>query len=241
MYPHVGVSPVNLDQFPALQGVLDVIYNPARTQLLMDAQDRGLITENGLWMLVAQAKESSEWFQGKTVSDDLIAKIHCMLRRQMKNIMLIGMPGSGKSTIGLCLSEQLGKKFVDADALIRQQAGCSIPEIFDNFGEDGFRQIETKVLAQIGMESGLVIATGGGCVTREINYRHLHQNGSIYWIKRNLDLLPTDGRPLSQKCKLEDMYQIRKPMYEAFADHTIMNDTTVSEAVRQIMAAEGYL
>ena len=240
MNPNVGVSPVDLSLFPSLKGVLDIVYNPARTQLLLDAQKRGLITDNGLWMLVAQAKESSEWFQNKTIDDDVIPKIHGSLRRQMENIVLIGMPGCGKSTIGRQLADRMGKKFVDADILISELAGYTIPEIFDRDGEEGFRQLETMVLAQYGKESGLVISTGGGCVTRSANYPLLHQNGTIYWIKRPLGLLPTDGRPLSQKGKLEEMYEVRKPMYESFADHIVINDSTVSGVVEQILTLEGY-
>lgn len=240
MYPNVGVSALDLDVFPSLQGVLDIVYNPARTQLLLDAEKRGLITDNGLWMLVAQAKESAEWFQGKSIDDKCIPMIHGILRRQMENIVLIGMPGCGKSTIGSSIAKRLGKKFVDADTAIEVKAGCSIPEIFDRYGEEGFRQIESEVLAQLGKESGLVIATGGGCVMREVNYLPLHQNGTLYWIKRDIDLLPTDGRPLSQKGKLTQMYAIRRDKYAAFADHVVLNDCDISDAVAQILTLEGY-
>lgn len=240
MYPNVGVSPVDLDLFPDLEGVLDIIYNPARTQLLLDAERRGLITENGLWMLVAQAKESAEWFTGTKISDEKIAQIHAILRRQMENIVLIGMPGCGKSTIGQMLAAQLNKKFIDADAEIVKQAGMPIPQIFEISGEEGFRKWESQILAQFGKESGLVIATGGGCVTRSGNYPTLHQNGRIIWIRRDIHALPVDGRPLSQKNKLEAMYAVRKPMYEAFSDYAVANDTTPEQAVMQILLKEGY-
>ena len=240
MYPNVGISPVDLDLFPDLEGVLDIIYNPARTQLLLDAERRGLITENGLWMLVAQAKESAEWFTGTKISDKKIAQIHAILRRQMENIVLIGMPGCGKSTIGQMLAAQLNKKFIDADAEIVKQAGMPIPEIFEISGEEGFRKWESQILAQFGKESGLVIATGGGCVTRSGNYPTLHQNGRIIWIRRDIHALPVDGRPLSQKNKLEAMYAVRKPMYEAFSDYAVANDTTPEQVVIEIMKKEGY-
>lgn len=235
MYPNTGLSPVDLSLFPRLEGVLDMIYNPARTQLLLDAEERGLITENGLWMLVAQAKEASEWFTGSPIDDALIGTIHQSLRLQMENIILIGMPGSGKSTIGRYLAAKLSKEFVDADAKIVSAAGMTIPEIFSQSGEAGFRQIESKVLSDLGKYSGLIIATGGGCVTRECNYAHLHQNGTIFCLDRQLSKLPTDGRPLSQKGKLEEMYRIRHPLYQRFADYTVDNNDTPDNCVRQIL------
>ncbi len=224
MYPHVGISPVDLDLFPCLEGVLDVIYNPARTKLLLDAQKRGLVTCNGLLMLVAQAKESAEWFTGHPLSDDVIPKIHRLLEQQMHNIVLIGMPGSGKSTVGRLLADRAGKALVDADCEIEKLAGMSIPEIFAQQGEPGFRALETQVLSDLGKRSGLIIATGGGCVTRAENYPLLHQNGTIFCLERALDALPTDGRPLSQATCLTEMYKVRKPLYERFADHTIENN-----------------
>lgn len=239
MYPNTGISPVNLDIFPTLEGVLDIVYNPARTQLLLDAEKKGLVVENGLWMLVAQAKESAEWFTGKQISDDKISAIHGMLRRQMENIVLIGMPGSGKTTVGKALAEQLQREFVDLDAEIVAQAGMPIPEIFQKFGEAGFRKWETQVLSQFGKASGLVIATGGGIVTKQENYAPMHQNGRIIWIQRSIHDLPTDGRPLSQSGKLEEMYAIRKPMYEAFSDAAVENNADLQDTVKKILAMEG--
>ena len=236
MYPHNGISPVDLDLFPHLEGVLDMIYNPARTKLLMDAENRGLVAENGLWMLVAQAKEAAEWFLDKKLSDSLIQSVYDSMRRQMENIILIGMPGCGKSTIGRRLAAHLGKEFVDADEVLVSTYGRDIPSIFASEGEQGFRQKETAVLEKLGKQAGLVIATGGGCVTRPENYPLLHQNGTLFWIQRNLDLLPSDGRPLSQITKMEDMFRIRKPLYEQFADHTIRNDTDIEAAVADILA-----
>ena len=148
----------------------------------------GIKTENGLWMLVAQAKESAEYFTGTAISGEVIAAIYQKLRRQMENIILVGMPGCGKTTNGRLLAEALGKRFVDADEQIVQLAGCSIPEIFSNQGEAGFRALETDVLAQIGKESGLVISTGGGCVTRPENLPLLRQNGTLIWLKRPIVL-----------------------------------------------------
>lgn len=235
MYPNAGISPVDLTHFPDLQGVLDVVYNPARTKLLLDAEKRGLITMNGLLMLVAQAKEAAEWFTGTEISNAVIPAIHGMLRRQMENIILIGMPGCGKSTTGAQLAEKLGKHFADADTELISHAGRSIPEIFASDGEEGFRKLETEILASLGQQSGLVIATGGGCITREENYPLLHQNGTIFWLTRDLKKLPTDGRPLSQKNNLEDIYRVRNPLYEVFADFQIDNNGSPEAAISQIM------
>ena len=239
MYPNTGISPVELEVFPNLEGVLDIIYNPARTKLLLDAENRGLVTENGLWMLVAQAKESAEWFTGKAISDEMIGTIHRALKAQMENIILVGMPGCGKSTIATLLSASLGRPVVDADMEIQREAGCTIPEIFATGGEDAFRSLESVVLGKLGKESGSIIATGGGCVTRERNYPLLHQNGKIIWLQRDIDQLPTDGRPLSADGKLHQMYAIREPLYRRFADYTVSNNTTPEETVQKILLLLG--
>ena len=234
MYPDTEISPLDISLFPKLEGVLDVIYNPARTALLQQAEQRGLVSMNGLLMLVAQAKEAAEWFTGSAVADEQIAQIHSTLRRQMENIILIGMPGSGKSTVGKLLAQQTGKQFADADQRIVELAGKPIPQIFDEDGEAVFRHWETQALSQLAKQSGLVIATGGGCVTREENYGILHQNGRIFCLDRQVNKLPTDGRPLSQAGKLADMYTIRKPLYDRFADHHIDCNGTIEAAAAQI-------
>ena len=232
MYPNTGIRPLDLGQFPGLEGVLDAIYNPARTQILLDAERRGLTAVNGLWMLVAQAKESAQWFTGKPISDDVIAPIHRALRQQMENILLVGMPGCGKTTVGQQLAQELGKKFVDADQALEETTGRKITDILPNQGEAAFRALETQTLADLGKQSGLVIATGGGCVTREENYNLLHQNGTVFWLTRQLDKLPTQGRPLSRD--LGQMYARREPMYRRFADAAVSNDGSVEQTVREI-------
>ena len=238
MYPKTGVSPISLERFPKLEGVLDVVYNPARTQLLLDAESRGLIAMNGLWMLVAQAKESAEWFAGMQIPDGKIAQIHGLLRAQMENTVLIGMPGCGKTTVGQALATMQGKRFVDADAVLEERVGRKITDIIPQDGEEAFRQMETDTLAELGKQSGLVIATGGGCVTRERNYPLLHQNGTILWLTRDLNKLPTHGRPLSQTGKLQQMYAVREPMYRRFADAVISNDAAVEQTIAQICALQ---
>ena len=237
MYPHNGASPVDLTLFPRLEGVLDLIYNPARTQLLLDAERLGIPCMNGLWMLVAQAKKSAEWFMDRELPDSLIADIHHRLRDKMENVALIGMAGCGKSRIGAMLAEATGKTFVDADNEIVKLAEKTIPEIFAQDGEEVFRAYETQVLEALGRRSGLVIATGGGCVTRERNYPLLHQNSRMIWIQRDAALLPTEGRPLSQKNGPTALYEQRKHLYEAFSDAFVVSDGTKEECLAKVLAA----
>lgn len=235
MYPHNGSAPLSLEGFTALEGVLDLIYNPARTQLLMECEKYGIPGFNGLWMLVAQAKQSAQWFLGRELPDSLVSDIHQKLRDKMENIALVGMAGCGKSTVGRALAKETGKRFVDADAEVEELAGKTIPEIFAQEGEEMFRRMETTVLAELGMESGLVIATGGGCVTREENYPLLHQNSRIIWLDRCPARLPTEGRPLSQKTHPAQLYEMRKPLYKAFADAAVDNNGTKDETVTEIL------
>ncbi|MDY4754304.1 MAG: shikimate kinase [Candidatus Faecousia sp.] len=239
MYPNTGISPIDLNLFPQLEGVLDAIYNPARTQILLDAEKQGLVAMNGLWMLVAQAKESAEWFTGSVIDQGKIPEIHACLRRQMENIVLIGMPGCGKSTIGRLLAQHTGKKFVDADEALEARLGRKITDIIPQDGETVFRQMESDTLAELGKQSGLVIATGGGCVTQQRNYPLLHQNGTILWLTRQLHKLPTEGRPLSQPGKLQEMFAQRQSLYRQFADAEISNDGPVEETLTAIRSALG--
>ena len=234
MYPNTGVSLVDLELFPRLEGVLDVIYNPARTQLLMDAEQRGIVAMNGLWMLIVQAQEASCMMTGHAVSNETAEQTYAVMRQRMENIVLIGMPGCGKSTVGRLLAEKLGKTFLDTDAEIEKMANKTIPQIFTEDGEAHFRVLETKVLAEFGKQSGLVIATGGGCVTQAHNYPLLHQNGRIFWLQRDLDKLATKGRPLS--VDLEGLYRDRQKQYEAFADCIVHNNSALQETAASILA-----
>ena len=236
MYPNNGTAPLNVGDFPNLEGVLDLIYNPARTQLLLDCEKYGIPGFNGLWMLVAQAKKSAEWFLDRALPDDLVRTIHRKLRDKMENIALVGMAGCGKSSIARLLAKETGKKFVDTDTEIELLAGKTIPEIFAAEGEEAFRQLETQVLENLGKQSGLVIATGGGCVTRERNYPLLHQNSRILWLKRCPAKLPTTGRPLSQKVSPATLYEQRRAAYKAFSDAAISNDGTRGETLTEILS-----
>ena len=237
MYPKAGVSPVDLALFPALEGVFDVVYNPAKTQLLLEAEKRGIPCANGLGMLVAQAKAACERFTGQPIDDEKVYTIKAEMERSTRNVMLIGMPGSGKSAVGAALAESLGRRLVDVDERIVEMAGCSIPEIFAKDGEEGFRQIEHQALCEVSKESGLVIATGGGVVTRPENLDPMRQNSLIVWLLRDTALLPKDGRPLSQTNSLTEMFKVREPLYRAAADCIADNNGSLEDTVKQILEA----
>ena len=234
MYPDNLNSPLDLDVFTSLEGVLDVVYNPARTGILLQAEERGIPHAGGLYMLVATAKGSSELFTGRKVPEDAVGKITAELEASMQNIILIGMPGCGKTAVARRLAERLGRPLCDSDVQIEEMSGMKIPEIFERFGEDGFRRRETEALSQLGKASGTVISTGGGCVTREENYASLHQNGRIFWICRDISRLARKGRPLSAG-NLDEMYSIREPLYKRFADFRIDNNGTLEETLEQIL------
>ena len=237
MFPNNGQSAVDLGTFPACEGVLDVVYNPARTALLLQAEQRGIPHAGGLYMLVAQAKRSSEIFTGSSIPDSEIERIEKVLSAQMQNIILIGMPSSGKSTIAAALGEKLGRPVYEADALIEEEAGMDIPAIFAGHGEEYFRKLETQVLRKLGAMSGAIISTGGGSVTREENYAPLHQNGRMIWLLRDTDKLDKTGRPVSLRSDLNELYTQRQPMYARFADAKADNNGTVEETLEQIMEA----
>ncbi len=234
MYPNNLVSPINIEKFPSLEGVADVIFNPAKTQLLLDAERLGLRIASGLPMLVAQAKRACEIFTGEQICDSEIDRITGIISAQTSNIILVGMPGCGKTTIGGILADKLSRELIDTDALIVELAGKSIPEIFAEDGEEKFRQIEHEAIKLAGKKSGVVIATGGGAVTRSENYSPLRQNGKIVFITRDISLLARDGRPLSLSGNLSEMYKTRLPLYRQFCDLEIAN-ITPSDTAEQII------
>ena len=234
MYPNWGQSPVSLESFPALEGVLDVVYNPLRTALLLQAEERGLPRSCGLPMLVAQAKRAAELFTGQNIGDSRTEAVLHGLRRQLTSIVLIGMPGCGKTTVGRALAGKLGRTFVDLDEEIVRRAGTSIPEIFAREGEAGFRERESALVREFGERTGLVVSTGGGVVTRRENYIPLKQNGLLLHLRRDPAALPTDGRPLSQATAPEELWRRRAPLYAAFADGEIDNNGTLAGTLEQI-------
>lgn len=237
MYPDTGAAPASVADFPQCEGVYDVVYNPQRTAFLLEAERLGIPCAGGLGMLVAQACRSGEQFAGKPIPDSKIEEIMSTLSRQITNVVLIGMPGCGKSAVGRTLAKRLGRPLLDADGEIEKEAGMTIPAIFEAEGEAGFRRRETAVLSQLGKGSGAIIATGGGCVTVPENYPLLHQNGTIVWLKRDLSKLPSAGRPLSLKNSAATLYAQRKEKYESFADIAVDNNGPLSETIDRITEA----
>ena len=237
MYPKTGAAPVNLRDFPQCEGVLDIIYNPARTALIQQAEALGIPCLGGLYMLVEQARCASQVFTGKPLPAIRSKEVYSVMSRRKDNRILIGMPGSGKSTVGRILAERLGRPFVDCDTELEKRLGMTAGDYILKAGEEDFRAQETAILAQLGKESGLVIATGGGCVTRPENYPLLHQNGTIIFLERELSKLPKKGRPLSLRGNLQDMYTIRLPMYRRFADLIVPNDSSPETVAKNVEEA----
>lgn len=235
MYPNNLKSLVNLDDFKNITGVLDVVYNPLKTKLILDAEARNIPCSAGLSMLVAQAKKAHEIFFDTKIDTSVCEKIENILKKQMCNIVLIGMAGCGKSTVGKVLAEKLGKELVDTDEMIENVEAMPIPEIIEKFGEVHFRNCENAAVILAGREKECVIATGGGVITRPENYNPLKQNGIIVFINRDADLLPTKGRPLSQMHGVKVLYEKRMPLYRQFADIEVDGNGTVEEVADRII------
>ena len=220
MFPSNYTNPIDINRFSNLSGVIDAVYNPLRTQLISNAKKRGIKAEGGLYMLVAQGVLASEIFLDKKYEQQKLSEVFQKLRTQKENIVLVGMPSSGKSTVGKEIAKRLGRNFYDTDKLIEQKAGKKISEIITSMGEESFRRLESDAVAEISKETGAVIATGGGVVLKEENVDALSQNSKIYFLDRPLELLlPTKDRPLtSTKEALTKKYNERYGIYEKSAD-----------------------
>ena len=236
MFPAQEGIPVELDRFPQLESVADVIYNPHRTRLIVEAQKRGCRTATGLSMLTAQAAEAIEAFIGKPVAPESILRMTAELAREKMNLVLIGMPGCGKSTIARKLAEISGRPAVDIDQRIVERIGMPIRDFFAQQGEARFRQIEAEILAEVTLQTGQIIATGGGIVKDWENVRRLRQSGKVYFLDRSLDQLETDpSRPLSSSREaLRQLYDQRINLYRAACDQQIENNGTADQTARRL-------
>ncbi len=237
MFPNNFTKAVDITKFTNLSGVIDAVYNPLRTQLIYEAKKRGIKGEGGLYMLVAQAVLASEIFLGKKYEEGTIDKVFEKLIKQKGNIVLVGMPSSGKSTVGKEIAKRLGRRFYDSDEFIEQKANKKIFEIITEMGEEHFRNLESDSIKELSKETGVVIATGGGAVLREENVAALAQNGRIYFLDRPIDLLfATKDRPITNtKEKLSKIYNERYSIYESSADVKIEASGDVEEVLNAVI------
>ena len=238
MYPNNQACPIDPGAFPSLEGALDVVYNPLRTCLVQRVRALGLPAAGGLSMLVAQAKYAAELFLNRPLGDAALETISREIWAQRANLVLMGMPGSGKTSLGRLCAQALGRPFADVDAAVEAEAGMAISAIFEKEGEEGFRRRETLAVQRLARETGQVIATGGGCVLRKENLQALAQNGVMLQVERPLDALALGaGRPLSgSRQAVEELYQARQPLYRQAAHGRVLNHTTLEEAARQAVA-----
>lgn len=235
MFPICGKSPINLNDFPFAECVVDLIYNPQFTDLLLQARAKNLKTAGGLAMLVYQAAAASALFCGTDIALEKAHAVYTELCQSLKNIVLIGMPGSGKTTVGCAIAKKLNRDFIDTDAQIEAREKMPISQIFAQKGEQYFRALERKIVAECGALQGRVIATGGGCVLDAQNYAPLAQNGIVFRLIRPLSLLSTANRPLSASMpELIKMQAFRAPLYNKFADFSIDNSGEIANTVQQL-------
>ncbi|MDD7267318.1 MAG: shikimate kinase [Lachnospiraceae bacterium] len=223
MEPHTGATPIDLSGFADCRAVIDLIYNPLQTRLLFEAERLGMKTANGLAMLVEQAAAAAALFTGKPILPERTKQVLLDIKAEMTNIILIGMPGCGKSTVGRLLSTKMKRPFLDADLCFAEKFGRAPQDVIVQQGEAAFRRMETELLAKLTREKGIVLATGGGVVTVPENQALLRQNGHIFYIKRDLRDLSTKGRPLSQQTSVEALFRQRRKAYEDWADEIVFN------------------
>lgn len=233
MFPKQDGRPIDISAFPKLEGVIDAIYNPLRTNLILDAQERGIPAEGGLYMLSAQAVHASAVFRDIPLDESLVDKAFKSVKNDKQSIVLIGMPSSGKTTVGRILAEKCGKQLADTDEYIVNKIGMPISDFFAKFGEAEFRKIEKETVAELSATGGRIIATGGGAVLDPENVRALKQNGVLVFLDRRPEnLVATDDRPLaSRRSALEKLYTERYDIYCAAAElHIDANTTPEAEA-----------
>ena len=236
MFPNADKTPVDVKKFKNLQGVIDAVYNPLRTNFVLDAESIGAKGRGGLYMLVAQAVYASALFLDKTADESVIDKTYARILKEKRNIVLCGMPSSGKTTVGKEIAKVFGKKFIDTDDVVVEKRNESISDIFEKYGEGEFRKEERLAIEELSKENGLVIATGGGAVLDENNVRALRRNGVILFLDRSLEnLVATADRPLSSDAeKLKNLFEKRYDVYKSCADAVIPADGEIADVVEKI-------
>ena len=239
MYPAIDDCPLDLSRFPDLCGVIDAIYNPLRTVLILEAQKRGIPAEGGLYMLVVQAVYAAELFADRKIESEKTDQVFKEILNSKRNIVLSGMSLAGKTTLGTLLAKKLDRVLEDTDQMIIRKEQRPITEIFATDGEKYFRDLETEMARTLAPQTGLVIATGGGAILRQENVDALKKNGCIIFLDRPFNqILPADDRPLANtKEKVAALLEKRYPIYKATCDESITNDLTPEEGIAKILAA----